>query len=93
MSEISPISQPNPALARIAARRAAQAQQPPAQTQRAADSVELSNTARLLSQLKSVPDVRQNLVDRVRAEIDAGTYETEDKLDATIDGILNEIGD
>ena len=35
--------------------------------------------------------VRRKLVDRVRAEIAAGTFETPDRIEATIDCILDEI--
>ena len=54
-------------------------------TVRPDDKVELSLKARLLSKLAELPDVRQDLVDRVRAEIQAGTYDTPDKIDAIID--------
>ncbi len=37
------------------------------------------------------PPVRRKLVDRVRAEIAAGTFETPDRIEATIDCILDEI--
>ena len=35
--------------------------------------------------------VRRKLVNRVRAEIEAGTFETPDRIEATIDCILDEI--
>lgn len=35
--------------------------------------------------------VRRKLIDRVRAEIAAGTFETPDRIEATIDCILDEI--
>ena len=38
-----------------------------------------------------VRPVRRKLVDRVRAEIAAGTFETPDRIEATIDCILDEI--
>ncbi len=37
-------------------------------------------------------DIRADLVARVRGEIAAGTYETAEKLDSALDGLLNEIG-
>ena len=36
--------------------------------------------------------VRQELVNRIRAQIAAGTYETPQKLDAAVDRLLDEIG-
>lgn len=56
--------------------------------QRGADSVDLSDRARLLSQLKELPDVREELIGRVRGEIAAGGYETDDKLDIAIDNLI-----
>lgn len=91
MSDISPISGSNPALAQIAARRAAKMPQVGKQPPAAGDSVQVSATARLLGQLKDVPEVRQDLIDRVRAEIAGGTYETDEKLDATVEAILDEL--
>jgi len=35
--------------------------------------------------------VRQDLIDRVRGEIEAGTYDTPERLDAAIDRILREV--
>ena len=90
MNEVTPIGRIHPSLARIAARRAADAEAKVTQTRRG-DSVELSNTAKLLSQAQQLPDVRQELVDRVRSEIEAGNYLTDEKLDAALDGLLNDL--
>jgi len=93
MNDIPPIGQSSQAaLARIAARRAAAAQEasgaaPPA------DSVELSQTAQLLAKLAELPDVRQDLIDRIRAEIAAGTYETSEKLDAALEALIEDLED
>ena len=37
-------------------------------------------------------DIRADLVARVRGEIANGTYETAEKLDGALEGLLNEIG-
>ncbi len=37
-------------------------------------------------------DIRADLVARVRSEIANGTYETAEKLDSALDGLLNELG-
>ncbi|HIQ20562.1 MAG TPA: flagellar biosynthesis anti-sigma factor FlgM, partial [Planctomycetes bacterium] len=39
-----------------------------------------------------VPEIRQERVARIRAEIAAGTYETEEKLEIAIGRLLDEIG-
>ena len=36
--------------------------------------------------------IRADLVARVRSEIASGSYETPEKLDAALDGLLNELG-
>lgn len=56
------------------------------------DRVELSRLAQLLDQLRHLPDVRQDLVDRVRAAIAEGTYETPQKLELAISRLLEEPG-
>lgn len=52
---------------------------------RLGDKVELSLKAQLLSKLAELPDIRQDLVDRVHSEIQAGGYDTPEKIDALID--------
>lgn len=90
MNEIGSIGQSHPALARIAARRATEAQNA-GTPDRGTDSVELSRTAQLLAKLHALPDVRQDLVDRVRAEIQAGTYETQERLEAALEGLMDDL--
>ena len=60
-------------------------------TTRGEDQVELSNTAQLLSRIAELPDIRQDLVDRVKASLADGTYETDAKTDAAIDGLIDDI--
>ena len=55
----------------------------------AQDTVEISSTARYLSELKNLP-VRQDKVDAARSAIANGTYETPDKLNAVTDQLLQE---
>ena len=38
------------------------------------------------------PDIRWHKVNDVRAQIAVGTYETDDKLDAALAGLLTELG-
>lgn len=78
-------------LTRIAARRAAQQQSSVLQAgSPRGDSVEVSAAAQLLAKLSDLPDVRKDLVDRVRAEIASGDYETPEKLDAAVDGLIED---
>lgn len=63
----------------------------PRSARRGDDQVEVSSLARQLSRLTSDEPVRQDLIDRVRSEIEAGNYETPDKIDAAVDGLLREL--
>ena len=58
---------------------------------RKSDSVELSGAAKYLSQLKNEPPQRTDLINRVKAEIEAGEYLTDDKLSAAADHLLEDI--
>jgi len=56
------------------------------------DEVEISEAARLVDQVRQVPEIRQDRVDAIRAKIAQGTYETQEKLDAAVERLLDEIG-
>lgn len=56
----------------------------------AGDVVEISAVAKLAAQVHAVPDVRVDLVTRVKAEIEAGTYETQERIDVTVDRLMGE---
>lgn len=55
------------------------------------DRVEFSRVAKFLNQLQSEPAPRTELINRVRNEIQSGTYLTQDKLDAATDGLHEDI--
>jgi anti-sigma28 factor (negative regulator of flagellin synthesis) len=55
------------------------------------DQVEISHVAQYLSQLQSEPAQRTDLIDRVRTQIESGTYLTDDKLSAAADELLDDI--
>ncbi len=56
------------------------------------DELNISDTARLVEQAKQAPDIRQDRVQSIRAQIAAGTYETSGKLDVAVSRLLDEIG-
>jgi flagellar biosynthesis anti-sigma factor FlgM len=58
----------------------------------AADELQLSSAAQFASLLNDVPDVRQDRVSQLRAAIQSGTYETQDRLNGAVDRLLDEIG-
>ncbi|MCC6580015.1 MAG: flagellar biosynthesis anti-sigma factor FlgM [Phycisphaeraceae bacterium] len=90
MSDIAPISRPTPASVGSTTRNAGLTPTQSAAT-RGTDKVELSLTAQLLSKLRQLPDVRQELVDRVKQEIAKGTYDSDDKLDAAIPAMMDDM--
>ena len=55
------------------------------------DRVEISPIARLMSEISALPEIRAEKVAQVRAEIQAGTYITPEKLDIAIDRLLEDI--
>jgi negative regulator of flagellin synthesis FlgM len=55
------------------------------------DEVNISDAARLVEQVKQAPDIRQDRVQSIRAQIAAGTYETNGKLDTAVSRLLDEI--
>ncbi|MHA7814467.1 MAG: flagellar biosynthesis anti-sigma factor FlgM [Phycisphaerales bacterium] len=58
---------------------------------RSSDRVELSRVAQYLSQLQAEPEERTDLINRVREEIQAGTYLSDDKLEQAADQLLDDI--
>ena len=88
MDQLSPIGR-SAAPAQTGSRTSgASSPRPAASSHQAPDRADISEAARLLSHLRELPDVRQDLVDRVRGEIEAGRYETEHKLNEAVDEIL-----
>jgi len=56
------------------------------------DELEISDVARLTELAREVPEIRQDRVASIRAQIAEGTYETDAKLDVAIERLLDEIG-
>ena len=54
--------------------------------------MEISATAAALAaKVQEVPDIRADLVARVKAEIEAGTYETPERLEIAVERLLDEL--
>lgn len=58
---------------------------------RAADELEVSELATYLSKLSAMPPVRTELVETVRRQIAAGTYDTPEKMDAAMEELLRDL--
>lgn len=89
MSDIAPITGPSAASlsSPSAVQRQAATVDAPA---RSSDRAEISKVAQLLSKLADL-DVRQDKIDAVRAQIAAGNYVTDDKIEAAIDELLSDL--
>jgi len=64
---------------------------PEAGSSRAKDDVQLSEISRFLGKLSELPDVREDLIAEVKSEIEAGTYDTEAKVDAMLDELIADL--
>jgi negative regulator of flagellin synthesis FlgM len=63
----------------------------PVETAATADVVEISNVARLTLKVNELPEIRADLVERVKAEIAAGTYETPERIDIAVNRLMEEL--
>jgi negative regulator of flagellin synthesis FlgM len=61
------------------------------QTGALTDTVDISETGRLLEMAAQLPDIRADRVEQLRAQIAQGSYETADKLDMALERLLDEI--
>jgi len=70
------------------------AAQPTETTSRLAevDQLDISHEADMISRLQDASDIRADRVATIRAQIEAGIYETGDKLDIALDRMLDEWG-
>lgn len=64
---------------------------PPVATGGVSDVVEISTAAALAAKVHEIPDVRADLVARVKQEIKAGAYETPEKIDITVERLLDDL--
>jgi len=58
---------------------------------RGKDRLELSGLSPLLKSLKAGGDIRADKVAAIKAQIEAGTYEDDKKLDAAVDRLLDDL--
>lgn len=63
----------------------------PSQPGQIQDELEISDVGRTVEQVNQLPDIRHDRVNEIRAQIAAGTYETEGKLQVALDRLLDEI--
>ncbi len=83
--------QPNMAPQSVGATNPVVASAPTAQATGVSDVVEISTAAALAAKVQQIPDVRADLVARVKQEIKAGTYETPEKIDIAAERLLDDL--
>ncbi|MEX2173599.1 MAG: flagellar biosynthesis anti-sigma factor FlgM [Pirellulaceae bacterium] len=55
------------------------------------DQLDLSPQAEFVAQARDLPEIREDRVAALRAQIQSGEYETADKLDMALSNLLDEI--
>ena len=78
----------NPVYTKPVAKPAAGA---PAEAARGKDRLELSGLSPMLKTLKTGGDIRADKVAAIKAQIEAGTYEDDKKLDVATDRLLDDL--
>ncbi len=58
---------------------------------RALDTVEISDSARYLGELKKLPDIREEKVAAAREAIANGSFETPERISGTVDRLLQDL--
>ncbi len=66
--------------------------QSPSEASPIQDELQLSDAAQLVDQVRDLPEIRQDRVDQIRAQIADGSYETDEKMDVALGRLLDEIG-
>jgi negative regulator of flagellin synthesis FlgM len=55
------------------------------------DELDISQEADLVSRVHDLPEIRADRVQHIRSEIDAGGYDTQDKLEIAVGRLLDEL--
>lgn len=90
MSDINPITRPQQTTFESVT-KSTTASSDSATSTRSSDRVELSNQARLLSKLKQLPEIREDLVNSVKSQIDTGNYDTDERFDTAVNALLDDL--
>jgi negative regulator of flagellin synthesis FlgM len=62
----------------------------PTQSRSGVDQLDISPEAELVSRVRDIPDIRADRVAQIRAQIESGVYETDEKIDIALDRLLDE---
>lgn len=64
---------------------------PSSPTSSTGDRLEISEAARLISELTSMPKLRQDRIDAIRELIQKGQFDTRERLEGALEGFLREV--
>ena len=56
------------------------------------DQLDISPEADMMSRVREIPDIRADRVNEIRSAIEAGEYETPEKLEIAVGRLFDEIG-
>lgn len=90
MSDINPIARPTQTTFDSVSKRSSASSDASAAT-RTSDRVELSDQSLYLSKLKQLPEVREDLVNSVKSQIEAGNYDTAERFDTAVNALLDDL--
>jgi len=65
---------------------------PSSQQATGVDQLDISPEADMVSRVREIPEIRAERVAEIRSAIEAGTYETPEKLEIAVGRLLDEIG-
>ena len=91
---ISPIGS-NPPITRLQGSKATETPLPQSSQDvgaGATDTVQISDSARYLGEIKKLPPIREAKVQAMKEQIAAGQFETPERINGTVDRILQEMG-
>ena len=83
---VNPAAVPQPVASVASTHREQAAASPVAQ-----DVIQISTAAKLAAMVRDIPDVRSDLVARVKAEIQAGQYETPERIERAVEGLMADL--
>ena len=87
---ISPIGF-NPPITRLQGSKATDTPQSPQDVGTGkTDTVEISDSARYLGEIKKLPDIREAKVQQMKNLISSGQFETPERINGTVDALLQE---
>jgi len=70
---------------------AAQPTKSPIRLDNVTDTVEISLVAKLAARVDQLPEVRTELIERIKAEIAAGAYETPERIEIAAERLMEEL--